>query len=152
MAVTERDYCTMPELIPETGTIQDVGPCEDVEGGQCTLCQGDCDDDDMCADGLVCQQRDADEVVVGCDGEAEDGTDYCVVGPEEVDPGTVEPEFDPTDEPAPVFPDVPEIELVDGQCESVEGGCLQCQVSCVGLEYLDHIIIHTDKDANFENF
>jgi hypothetical protein len=49
---------------------------------KCGLCQGDCDDDDDCADGFVCSQRDAFESVPGCFGEglAEDreGKDICM--------------------------------------------------------------------------
>eukprot|EP00980_Cylindrotheca_fusiformis_P002012 scaffold444_cov109-Cylindrotheca_fusiformis.AAC.9 len=44
------------------------------------LCQGDCDTNADCADGLTCYQRNARELVPGCTGGAEDDskTDYCV--------------------------------------------------------------------------
>lgn len=45
-------------------------------------CQGDCDNDDQCADGLVCFQRetsDGTNPVPGCNGAAQGGAaDYCV--------------------------------------------------------------------------
>jgi hypothetical protein len=45
------------------------------------LCQGDCDNDDECQEGLVCMQRSGNEAVPGCDGAGETGTDYCVAAP-----------------------------------------------------------------------
>ena len=44
------------------------------------LCEGDCDKDDDCQDGLVCFQRDEFEDVPGCIGgrENDSRTDYCV--------------------------------------------------------------------------
>lgn len=45
-----------------------------------SLCQGDCDIDSECADGLVCFQRSENDAVPGCSGGLQDGsrTDYCV--------------------------------------------------------------------------
>ncbi|CAJ1930763.1 unnamed protein product [Cylindrotheca closterium] len=47
--------------------------------GTLGLCQGDCDIDEHCADGLICFQRDEFEEVQGCSGGEYDGskTDYC---------------------------------------------------------------------------
>ncbi|KAL3936908.1 MAG: hypothetical protein SGBAC_007877 [Bacillariaceae sp.] len=44
------------------------------------LCQGDCDYNWDCEPGLICQQRDANEEVIGCIGGGSDSsrTDYCV--------------------------------------------------------------------------
>ena len=58
------------------------------------LCEGDCDDDDECAPGLVCFQRDPNEPVPGCSGGLDDSsrTDYCIR-----DPKTLTPP--PTDRP-----------------------------------------------------
>eukprot|EP00980_Cylindrotheca_fusiformis_P000758 scaffold175_cov153-Cylindrotheca_fusiformis.AAC.10 len=44
------------------------------------LCEGDCDDDPDCEDGLVCFQRDENESVPGCSGGSSDSsrTDYCI--------------------------------------------------------------------------
>jgi len=41
-------------------------------------CEADCDDDDECAAGLMCYQRDDAEPVPGCNGTPRDGWDYCV--------------------------------------------------------------------------
>ena len=46
------------------------------------LCQGDCDDDDDCVEGLVCYKRDAPyQTIPGCSGGDEDFTDfdYCAL-------------------------------------------------------------------------
>merc|ERR1712080_319648 len=45
----------------------------------CSLCQGDCDSDKQCGNGLICQQREGDEPVPLCEGEAKTGEDYCIV-------------------------------------------------------------------------
>ena len=44
-------------------------------------CQGNCANDDQCAEGLVCYQRDRYEEVPGCSGGENDGskTDYCII-------------------------------------------------------------------------
>ncbi len=60
-------------------------------------CEGDCDDDDDCATGLVCYRRDKNGAVPGCDGGENDGseTDYCTyVGG--TPPGTASPTLSPT--------------------------------------------------------
>lgn len=45
-------------------------------------CEGDCDDDDDCANGLVCFQRSGIDVVPGCVGnERESGRDFCIKDP-----------------------------------------------------------------------
>lgn len=45
------------------------------------ICQGDCDTDDDCAEGLVCFQRDANETVPGCQGGQFDTSrsDFCIM-------------------------------------------------------------------------
>ena len=42
------------------------------------MCQGDCDKDSDCKAGLKCFQRDGDEAIPGCSGNAKNGWDYCV--------------------------------------------------------------------------
>lgn len=44
------------------------------------VCEGDCDDDDDCANGLTCFQRDGGEAVPGCNGgeSVSIGTDFCI--------------------------------------------------------------------------
>jgi len=46
-------------------------------------CQGDCDMDDECAEGLICFQRGANDAVPGCLGGEADAmmTDYCILDP-----------------------------------------------------------------------
>ena len=48
----------------------------------CGMCEGDCDSDDDCADGLVCIQRDEFEPVTGCDDPIVnmEGWDFCARG------------------------------------------------------------------------
>lgn len=41
-------------------------------------CEGDCDDDSHCADGLVCFQRNGYTAVPGCTGRGRKNYDYCV--------------------------------------------------------------------------
>ena len=56
-----------------------VGDAQGLPEGTFPLgqCQGDCDDDSECADGLACFQRDDYEMVPGCSGKGERKTDYC---------------------------------------------------------------------------
>ena len=55
------------------------------------VCEGDCDRDSDCAEGLKCFQRDGYTEVPGCDGLGNSGTDYCF------DPSvTVSPTTSPT--------------------------------------------------------
>jgi hypothetical protein len=46
----------------------------------CSLCEGDCDDDDDCEGSLICKQRDSKENFEGCSGGGSDesASDYCV--------------------------------------------------------------------------
>ena len=68
------------------------------------LCQGDCDSDDECQEGLVCMQRSADEVVPGCDGAGETGTDYCIADTSTNPPGPPGPPATPSPTKAPTTP------------------------------------------------
>lgn len=65
-------------------------------------CQGDCDEDTDCIDGLICYYRRAGEAVPGCGGELSTNVDYCV---DPRDLGTLPPESetipDTTATPAP---------------------------------------------------
>jgi hypothetical protein len=47
------------------------------------LCEGDCDFDSHCSEGLVCFQRDHFDPVPGCIGVDASKTDYCIVPPNE---------------------------------------------------------------------
>ena len=73
------------------------------------LCEGDCDKDDHCAEGLICFQRDENTTVPGCIGGETDNkkTDYCILDP--YGPGydqptpmpSTTPSSTPSDEPSP---------------------------------------------------
>lgn len=52
---------------------------KDRDGDLLGLCEGDCKDDDDCAEGLVCLDRDSEDEVPGCAGEPRKGDDYCVL-------------------------------------------------------------------------
>mmetsp|Transcript_715 Transcript_715/g.1459 ORF Transcript_715/g.1459 Transcript_715/m.1459 type:complete len:883 (-) Transcript_715:101-2749(-) len=45
------------------------------------ICEGDCDRDSHCAEGLVCFHRIDNEEVPGCAGESKDEADYCIPDP-----------------------------------------------------------------------
>ena len=56
-----------------------LGECTGFRNGRpvCLQCQGDCDDDTECGQGLICHQRKGSEKVPHCRGDAVDGADYC---------------------------------------------------------------------------
>ena len=43
----------------------------------CFPSKGDCDKDEHCEGDLICFKRDGFEPVFGCEGDGDDGTDYC---------------------------------------------------------------------------
>ena len=47
--------------------------------GGCGQCEGDCDNDNQCAPGLVCFERDGATPVPGCTGTGTSSWDYCVL-------------------------------------------------------------------------
>ena len=42
-------------------------------------CHGDCDHDGHCQNGMKCHQQNANEPIPGCEGEAQQGMDYCIL-------------------------------------------------------------------------
>jgi hypothetical protein len=73
-------------------------------------CEGDCDNNGDCLEGLVCFQRDQYEAVPGCEGGEADAskTDYCINPPNVPTPPT--PTFSPTKAPvhnSSPFPTMP---------------------------------------------
>lgn len=68
------DYCfERPEnYLWKTG--DNGSPAESFPLGKC---DGDCDRDSDCAEGLLCFQRWGTEEVPGCEGLGENGKDYC---------------------------------------------------------------------------
>eukprot|EP00751_Fragilariopsis_kerguelensis_P000500 CAMPEP_0170807906 /NCGR_PEP_ID=MMETSP0733-20121128/33063_1 /TAXON_ID=186038 /ORGANISM="Fragilariopsis kerguelensis, Strain L26-C5" /LENGTH=983 /DNA_ID=CAMNT_0011163205 /DNA_START=740 /DNA_END=3691 /DNA_ORIENTATION=- len=78
------------------------------------ICQGDCDVDNECAEGLICYQRGANEAVPGCIGGEDDAfmTDYCILDPlgnGYISPDTLSPTFIASSAPsiAPITTPVP---------------------------------------------
>lgn len=72
--------------------------------GRLGECEGDCDNNGQCAEGLTCYQRDRNEDVPGCSGGTSDSslTDYCVrpAGPITAAPTTTSPSLvTPTPQP-----------------------------------------------------
>lgn len=73
------DRCPPEEvtILMNRDELSDPG-CND--DGPCDQCQGDCDNDDECADDLICFFRPGNSIVgvPGCTGIGEPGADYCV--------------------------------------------------------------------------
>lgn len=59
---------------PPPAPLTDKGEDPD---GKLAACEGDCDKDSGCADGLKCYQRNGYTLVPGCDGIGIEGHDYC---------------------------------------------------------------------------
>ena len=76
---TDDDYCVAysPNLLIIVGNNGEVDDPEGPFSFPLQACQGDCDNDDECAGPLVCELRDAKEVIPGCLGEGLSGKDYC---------------------------------------------------------------------------
>jgi hypothetical protein len=58
--------------------LRDYGPSAHYYHSALQLCEGDCDNDSQCADGLVCFQRDGFTKVPGCTGTGMENYDYCI--------------------------------------------------------------------------
>ena len=92
-------------------------------------CQGDCDNDDECGEGLICMQRSGDEPVPGCVGSPGTGTDYCVPS-ETTAPTTNNNPPGPPDTPSPVAPsptsspNTGDVTYVPGEATVRENGLL----------------------------
>jgi hypothetical protein len=70
--VSGRDYCyvgTLGLVIVGENGIGDSFPLGE--------CEGDCDTDEECGEGLLCFERDGTEAVPGCSGTGVSGKDYC---------------------------------------------------------------------------
>ena len=93
---------TLPQLPIRPAVDFGANPPADVFPLQ--RCQGDCDTNDDCADGLVCFQRQSNQAIPGCSGGETDSTlsDYCVLdvrGEGYTDPDTLPPTPEPTLKP-----------------------------------------------------
>nr|CAA67702.1 alpha 2 frustulin [Cylindrotheca fusiformis] len=93
------------------------------------LCEGDCDDDPDCEDGLICFQRDANESVPGCSGGSSDRsrTDYCI----KENPSTPPPTPPPAPAPTPTSPGKLHLKITQsfplGRCEGDCDRDVDCQ-------------------------
>jgi hypothetical protein len=77
--VAQYDYCFVPP-IPQAPTLQSLGGSGCTSSAQCGQCQGDCDSDDDCEQGLQCFKRSSSEKVPGCDAGGNGDVahyDYC---------------------------------------------------------------------------
>lgn len=93
---------TVTPLPPKPAT--DFGSSPPLDAFPLQRCQGDCDTDSDCAEGLFCFQRNSNQAVPGCIGGETNPmmTDYCVVDPRGVgytDPVTSSPTLTPTNLP-----------------------------------------------------
>jgi hypothetical protein len=61
------------------------------------VCEGDCDNDSECGEGLVCFERDRFDLVPGCFGVGVFSKDYCIPGTKTVVPTEPEASLPPTD-------------------------------------------------------
>ena len=90
---------------PAEGELVNVGDeGEPADAFPLGRCEGDCDEDDDCAEDLVCFKRDDFEEVYGCSGAGESGTDYCYEPDPNATPsptyGNTIPTYSPTASPA----------------------------------------------------
>ena len=58
--------------------LKDYGLNAHVDHSPLQLCEGDCDDDSQCADGLICFQRNGFTPIPGCSGTGKEHYDYCI--------------------------------------------------------------------------
>ena len=79
-----KDYCFLPPA-NETFIFLVIKGDENEPENAFPLgqCEGDCDEDTDCKEGLVCFQREDIELVPGCMGVGDSGSDYCYVLPTE---------------------------------------------------------------------
>jgi len=66
LGIKDVDYCTHPINWLSLSDARPLG-----------LCKGDCDDDDECDEGLICEQRDGFDEILGCEGRGTENSDYC---------------------------------------------------------------------------
>jgi hypothetical protein len=80
------DYCIRENEVISTGYSTDNNGGSP-EPGSLLRCEGDCQSDSECGDGLKCFQRDGGELVPGCLGTPTQGWDYCILENEVVSSG-----------------------------------------------------------------
>ena len=112
-------------LAPADLPLEYIGECS--SDFPCARCQGDCDDDWDCTEGLRCYVRAHLETIVGCSGGGLSGTDYCFADPSLV---ASPPNNGPELEVVPQCSSTSPCGLCQGDCDNdddCEGGlkCLQ---------------------------
>ena len=72
--------CFVIKVVGKIGDyrLRDWGWSADKKRKPLHVCQGDCDHDGHCADGLVCHHRNDYSAVPGCVGRGKKGYDYCI--------------------------------------------------------------------------
>ena len=130
-----------PPWSPDDPPLDNIGDCS--SSSPCTICQGDCDNDDQCAPGLKCFERSGTTPVPGCRGYGESSKDYCYSD----DSTPLQPTPSPTPFPtiaitpfptpfptAPLPPSAdPPLEYI-GDCSS-DAPCNRCQGDCDGSSH-----------------
>eukprot|EP00538_Stauroneis_constricta_P002611 CAMPEP_0119549168 /NCGR_PEP_ID=MMETSP1352-20130426/2937_1 /TAXON_ID=265584 /ORGANISM="Stauroneis constricta, Strain CCMP1120" /LENGTH=266 /DNA_ID=CAMNT_0007594657 /DNA_START=242 /DNA_END=1042 /DNA_ORIENTATION=+ len=72
------DFCVPDVYKSLLGRIKDYGGTPDEELYPLQWCEGDCDHDYDCKEGLVCHQRDAGDDIPGCTGDVGSNSDFCI--------------------------------------------------------------------------
>ncbi|KAL3935709.1 MAG: hypothetical protein SGBAC_008824 [Bacillariaceae sp.] len=102
------DFCIKPQTDDTLVIVGDEGiPASSFPLGKC---QGDCDIDDDCAEGLSCFDRVGDEIVPGCIGAGGSTWDYCF------DPSATDKELNFVGLPDPVW-EYFELNQCEGDCD-----------------------------------
>ena len=116
------DFATFPKVDRNDVEFSPIGTCTGPMGvngwNLCELCQGDCDDDTECINGLRCLERSNDAVVPGCYGLAASDKDYCVTN---TDYQSAMASLLPEEEPIFVNP---------AECDATFSKCGNCQGDC----------------------
>jgi len=86
------DFCVPPihNGIPVLDWVGHSSP----DGSPLKVCQGDCDTDAECGEGLVCFQRNDYDAVPGCFGSGVEDHDYCIIDPNANSPYDAAPTYD----------------------------------------------------------
>jgi len=98
---------------PGLPTLKDYGKDAHTHHSPLQLCEGDCDYDYHCQDGLKCLERDGLSKVPGCYGDGPTNFDYCV-NPSKC-PGGSDPEFNYIQN-IDSNPNCPKLRLCQGNC------------------------------------
>jgi len=106
------DYCFEPSNSSMPDEVNYIGECRQGLTGRCGECEGDCDYDADCSEGLVCFQREDGETIPGCTGGSKydiEAKDYCF---------------------APKLPTEAGVLNYVGECDDTSGPCGECEGDC----------------------